>query len=156
MGYNEDIEAAVAFLKSSNTIDYSKTTRDFKVNHITLHRRYLGISASKQEGHTYSSRKLSLEQEKTLINNIIKLTNRGTPPTAYIIKNFAEEMIQEPLGKQWTTRFIRHHQNSLKSIYLHSMDHARQKAEYKPHFAEFYQLVGLKWAHYDPFVYFFN
>ena len=93
MGYNEDIEATMAFLKNSDTIDYSKTARDFKINYIILYRQYLNISTFKQEGHACSSRKLSLKQEKTLINNIIKLTNWGTPSTTYIIKNFIKKII---------------------------------------------------------------
>ena len=36
MGYNEDIEAAVAFLESSKTINYSEIVRDFKVDYIIL------------------------------------------------------------------------------------------------------------------------
>lgn len=38
MGYNEDIEVAVAFLKSSNIIDYFKIVRDFKINYIILYK----------------------------------------------------------------------------------------------------------------------
>ena len=146
----------MAFLESSETVNYSETARDFKVDRVTLRRRFLSISTSKKEAAIHCSGKLSPEQENTLVQHIIKLTNRGTPPSPHIIKNFAEEMIQGSIGQQWTTRFIRRHESDLKSTYLHPIDHARQRAEYKPHFIKFYRLVSSNWAYNDSFIYFFN
>ena len=59
MGYNKDIEAAVAFLESSETVNYSKTIRDFKVDRVTLCRRFLDILISKKETTIRCSGKLS-------------------------------------------------------------------------------------------------
>ena len=61
MGYNEDIEAAVAFLKSLEIINFSKIVRDFKVDRVILHRQFLGILIFKKEAAIYYSGKLSLE-----------------------------------------------------------------------------------------------
>ena len=75
MGYNEDIEAAVAFLESSETVNFSETARDFKIDRVTLHRRFLDISTSKKETAIHYSGKLSPEQENVLVQHIIKLTD---------------------------------------------------------------------------------
>ena len=67
MGYNEDIEAAIAFLESSETINFSEIVRNFKVDYITLCRRFLGISTFKKKAAIHCSEKLSPEQENILI-----------------------------------------------------------------------------------------
>ena len=61
MGYNEDIEAAVIFLKNSEIINYFEIVRDFKINHIILHRQFLDILMFKKEVVIYCLEKLLLE-----------------------------------------------------------------------------------------------
>ena len=61
MGYNEDIEAAVAFLESLEIINFSEIIRDFKVNCIILCRRFLGILIFKKEAAICCLGKLLLE-----------------------------------------------------------------------------------------------
>ena len=61
MGYNEDIEVAVVFLESLEIINYSEIVRDFKVNYIILHRRFLGILIFKKKIAIYYLGKLLLE-----------------------------------------------------------------------------------------------
>ena len=38
-------------------------------------------------------------------------------------------------------RFIRRHRNRLNSLYIRNIDHLRQKAEYKPIFQMYFDLV---------------
>ena len=142
MANNAAIEAAVASLQGSNAINFAATAKEFKIDRNTLRRRYNGQSVSREEAIARCAMKLSPEQEEVLVRHIVELTNRGTPPSSRIVKNFAEEMIGDFLGGQWTKRFIKRHQSRLKSIYLRSMDHTRQKAECRPHFVKFYRLVG--------------
>ena len=61
MSYNEDIEAAVVFLKSLETINYFEIIRDFKVNYVILYRWFLNILIFKKEAAIYCLRKLLLE-----------------------------------------------------------------------------------------------
>ena len=63
------------------------------------------------------------------------------PPTSRIICNFAEEMIQGPVDKNWTGDFIRRYKDKLTSLYLRNIDSQRIKAEYPPVFKYFYTLV---------------
>ena len=140
---NEAIDAAVAFLESSEKPNFKKAAKKFVVDRNTLRRRYKGESVSHKEAVARCSMKLSPEQEEVLVRHIIDLTNRGTPPSPRIVKNIAEEMIADYLGKLWIGRFLKRHESRLKCIYLRSMDHLRQKAEFRPHFVEFYRLVNL-------------
>ena len=76
-----------------------------------------------------------------MIHLIISLTDRGLPPTSRIIRNLAEELLGGPVGKNWTGDFIKRHKDRLKSLYLRNIDSQRHKAEYKPSFKQFYDLV---------------
>ena len=97
---NEAIDAAVAFLESSEKPNFKKTAKKFMVDRNTLRRRYKGKSISYKEAITRCSMKLSPEQEEVLVCYIIDLINWGIPPSPCIVKNFAEEIIADYLNKQ--------------------------------------------------------
>ena len=147
---NAAIELAIAALESSEIINFTATAKEFEIDRNKLRRRYYGQCVPKEEAMARCAMKLSPEQEEVLVRHIIELTNRGTPPSTRIVKNFAEEMIRDYIGEQWIKRFIKRHQSRLKSIYLRSMDHQRQKAEFRPHFIEFYRLVSSNPLHITP------
>ena len=65
---------------------------------------------------------LSIEQEKQLISHINMLTKRHLPPTSAIVRNLAEEIIGQEVGKNWTSQFIRRHKDKLESLYLCNID----------------------------------
>jgi uncharacterized protein YjaZ len=71
------------------------------------------------------------------------LTNRGLPPTSSIVRNLAEEMIELPVGKNWTGQFIQRHKDRLQSLYLRNIDNMRTKAEYAPMIQLFFDLVSV-------------
>ena len=96
---NEAIDAAVAFLESSEKPNFKKAAKKFVVDCNTLQRQYKGESVSYKEAVTRCSMKLLSEQEEVLVCHIIDLTNRGIPPSPCIVKNIAEEMIADSLGK---------------------------------------------------------
>ena len=75
---------------------------------------------------------------------INRLTDRGIPPTTRMVRNFAEEIIQRPVGKNWVGEFVKRYDTKLKSIYLRNMDRDRMKSEYAPVFKYFYDLVSEK------------
>ena len=58
-----------------------------------------------------------------------------------MVKNMAEAMIGDLVGKNWIGEFIRRHKTELKNIYLSNIDKQRIKAEYVPSFKYFYQLI---------------
>ena len=82
-------------------------------------------------------------QEKTLIGQINRFTDRKLPPTSSIIRSLAEEMIQDSVDKNWIKDFIKRHKERLISLYLRNIDSQRIKAEYLPTFKYFYSLVML-------------
>ena len=61
MGYNEDIEAAVVFLESLETVNFSEIVRDFKVDCVILCRWFLDILIFKKEAVIRCLGKLLLE-----------------------------------------------------------------------------------------------
>jgi transposase-like protein len=135
------LELAIADLESQDKPSYRATARKYGVNDVTLRRRFLGTQTSPATASSLYRQRLSAAQETALVAQINRLTNRGIPPTSQIVKNMAEEMIQDILGKNWTGEFIRRHQNVLKSMYLRNMDKQRINTEYLPTLAYFFELV---------------
>ena len=142
MSHNDRIDAALADLNSQDVVNYSATARIYGVDRNTLARRHKNIQSSREEVAADTRSALNLKQEEVLIRYILKLTDRGTPPSPHIVKNMAEELAKRTLGKHWIERFLKRHKNQLNSIYLRSIDHLRQKADFVPYIAEFYRLVS--------------
>ena len=88
---------------------------------------------------------LDTAQEEALISLINYLTNCGLPPTNYMVKNLAKEIIGCLVGKNQSSQFIWHHKDRLTSHYLRNIDKKCQDAEYAPIFKQFYDLVMYFW-----------
>jgi hypothetical protein len=58
-----------------------------------------------------------------------------------MVKNFAEEIIEREVGKNWVNQFCQRHKGELKSLYLRNIDNLRVKGEYGPTYKLFYDLV---------------
>jgi len=70
------------------------------------------------------------------------LTARSIPPTSQIVKNLAEEIIGgKPVGKNWTSDFVKRYNGRLDSLYLRNIDNIRIQAEYLPIIKQFFDLV---------------
>lgn len=69
------------------------------------------------------------------------LTDRRIPPTTPIIKNLAGKIINGPVGKNWTARFIKRYSKRIFSPHLRPLDRARASAESVTVFERFYVLV---------------
>ena len=65
--------------------------------------------------------RLTAAQEDSLILQINRLTHRGIPPTVRMVRNLAEEVIDGPVGKNWTSDFVRRHKDRVKSLYLRNI-----------------------------------
>lgn len=141
--HNDRMEQAIADLKSQDTPNYRATAKKYDVNHTTLRRRHLGEQGTRQAAVSEHRQRLTLAQEEVLVGHINKLTDRGIPPTPAIVRNLAEEIIQDRVGKNWTAGFIKRHQPKLKSLYLHTIDNQRVKADYAPLIKQFYDLVWI-------------
>jgi hypothetical protein len=142
MAYNAPIDLALEDLNSQVAPNIGATATKYGVHRSTLSRRFRGKTVSRVIFLSQSIQRLNNHQEKVLIRNINRYTSRGIPPTPQIVRNFAEEMIQSSVGKNWVSAFIRRHKDVLMSKYLKCMDSNRFRAEYRPSFEYFYALVS--------------
>ena len=101
MDHNALIEAAIADLKSQDRQNIAATAKKWGVARETLSKRFQGKTVSNQEANSYARRQLTDTQEKTLIQYINKLSDRGIPPTPQIVKNLAVEIAGIQLGPNW-------------------------------------------------------
>lgn len=137
------LDAALADLKLQDVPNIRGTARKFGVIESTLRRRHKGQTVSAQEASHVHKQRLSPAEERALIDQINDLTDRGIPPTVSMVRNFAEEMIEASVGKNWAANFVRRHNDQLKSLYLRNIDNSRIKAEYVPMFKRYFEGVSL-------------
>ena len=116
------LELALENLSIQDPPNVGKTAREYGVVESTLRRRWKGQTVSMEEASSLYKQRLTKPQEEALISQINALTDRGMPPTPSMVKNFAEEIIKAPLGKNWTSDFVRRHKDVLKSLYLTNID----------------------------------
>ena len=143
MAHNDRIESAIADLESQERPNIAATATKFNIKRQTLSDRYHGKSTSMEEVTSYIRRKLTTTQEEALIAHINKLSDRGLPPTPQIVKNLAEELAHEEIGKNWVARFCKRHAHRLSSVYLRTIDHKRKIADNSHHFEHYYNTVSI-------------
>jgi hypothetical protein len=141
MGYEDDMKKALAEVESCSKPNYSEIAEKYGLVRSTLSRRARGETTSREQFQSDKHQCLTNAQERVLINQINRLTNRGIPPTSQMVKNFAEEIIGREVGKNWVGQFCQRHENELKSLYLRNIDNLRVKGEYSPTYKLFYDLV---------------
>ena len=139
--HNARIELAIADLKSQEVPKYAATARKYALEPSTLRRRFQHITTSKEAANSLYRQRLTFAQEEVLIGEINDLTERAIPPTSQMVRNLAEEIIQRPVGKNWTGDFLKRYKDRLRSQYLMNIDNNRAKSEYVPSFEHFYDLV---------------
>ena len=137
------IELALADIEGQKKPNYAAIARKHEVDPTTLTRRHKGQTVSRVTVISEIHQRLTVQQEEVLIMHINKLTDRGIPLTSRILRNMAEEIIGESVGMNRLGRFVRRHQGGLKSLYLRNIHNVRKKAEYKPSFKMFYELVSI-------------
>ncbi|KAF2236000.1 hypothetical protein EV356DRAFT_464521 [Viridothelium virens] len=103
---SEAFRAAIAAADAQKNPNYSQLAREFGICRSTLSRRHRGVTQSIREVHRNRQAKLSELQERSLVTYINKLSQRGIPSTSKIVRNLAENIAQNPIGKSWLPRFI--------------------------------------------------
>ena len=139
--YEARIEAAIDDLESQDVPGYRPTANKYNINYTTLRRRYLGIQLSRATANSEFRQRLTIAQEDVLIKHINDFTDRGLPPTVQIIKNLAEEILYDTVGKNWVGDFVQRKKDRIRSLYLRNIDSLRIKADYAPIFKQFYDQV---------------
>ena len=112
------INKAVAVIRSGEFSDYSKAARHFKCDRTSISKRIRLLTRSRKEADSFWRQCLTDVQERQLIDRINYLSHRQMPPTSHIVKNLAEEISGQPVGKNWTARFIHRYKDKLYSGYL--------------------------------------
>jgi flagellar motor protein MotB len=136
------MQLALDACRAVDNPNFSDIARQFPpVHRQTLQRRFDGHQNSRALANSIHRQNLTIEQEEQLIRHINMLTNRGLPPTSSIVRNLAEEMIKRCVGKNWTSGFIKRHQDRLESLYLRNIDNMRTQAKYAPMIELFFDLV---------------
>jgi hypothetical protein len=124
------ITKAIGAIQRGEFTDYSKAAKYYKCLRSAVSRRIRGLTKTRQQANSFWHQCLTIEQEEVLIHRINHLTDRGMPPTSYIIKNLAEEIRGAEVGKNWVGHFVKRHSIRLKSLYLCNIDNLRAGAEY--------------------------
>ena len=141
------IDSALADLNAQLHPNIRATARKYGLVESTLRRRWKGQTMSRQDAVSEYIQRFTNSQEEALIGQINRLTDRGIPPTSRIVRNLAEEVLNGPVGKNWTGGFVRRHKKRLTSLYLRNIDKLRVQSEYAPIFKQFYDLVSLNWLY---------
>jgi len=136
------IDEALAFLKSSEAINYAETARRFGCDETTLRRRHQGKQRSRRDADSLYKSRLSKQQELDLIAYIHKLSARGIPPTLSMIKNFAQDMAKTEVGKNWPYSFVNRHRNELGCAWFDGFDVARKRADSASRYRDYFELVS--------------
>ena len=143
---SERIEAAIAAIRRGEFVNYANAAAKYGCDRTTLSKRIRGLTKSKKDANSFFHQCLTIEQEEVLIARINHLTDRGMPPTSYIVKNLVEEIRGDCVGKNWVGQFVKRHSIRLKSLYLRNIDNLRAGAEYAPMFQLFFSVVSYFFA----------
>jgi len=104
--------AALADLKSSNSLSISETARKHGVGRSALSRRFNLKATSKAQYHD-STRLLNNAQERELLKYTRRLCEPSLPPAPRIVANIAQESCGKAPSKNWATRFVARHKDQL-------------------------------------------
>jgi hypothetical protein len=139
--HDAQIELAIADLRQQSKPNILGTAKKHGVIESTLRRRFKGQQTSISAANSAYRQRLTNSQEEALVKEINRLSERGMPPTSQFVRNFANEIIQGCVGKNWVGDFVYRWRKHLRSIFLENIDNSRKKAEYEPIFRQFYDLV---------------
>ena len=95
----QDMEKALAELESSEEPNYTATAKKYHLVPSTLIRRAQFKTTSRAVFQSQVHQCLTNAQERVLINQINRLTDRGIPSTSQMVQNFAEEIIGRDVEK---------------------------------------------------------
>jgi hypothetical protein len=93
------VNKAALAIRSGEFTDYSLAARAHGCDHTAVSRRVRGLTKSRKEADSFFNQCLTNDEEEVLIARINTLIDRGMPPTSHIVRNLAEEIRGEPVGK---------------------------------------------------------
>ena len=96
---DQAMQKALAEIESSSAPNLTEIAKKYELDRSMLSRYTAGKTVSRAEFQSQVHQYLTNIQERVLINQINRLTDRGIPPTSQIVKNFAKEIIGHTVGK---------------------------------------------------------
>jgi hypothetical protein len=96
---NDRIELAIDALNSQKEFSFRAAAIKYKVDHLTLTRRFNGKYLSRAAATSIYYQNLTDIKENILIDYINSLTDRFIPSTPQIVRNLAEELISRSINK---------------------------------------------------------
>jgi hypothetical protein len=123
----DPIQEAIEEIESSEegaSFSYREVAKKFGISYRTLARRHQGQTQPRAIAHL----SLHPQHETELIRYIKTLTERCTPPTRLMIRNFASSLAGKEVSESWVTRFINRNPTHLISRWQTGMDRNRHKA----------------------------
>jgi len=144
----DQIEQALADLRLQDKPNIQATANKYSIDRTTLSRHWRGVQGSKEDGYN-SQRLLDTAQSQALIKYINDVSERGLPPTNHMVRTFASHIAGRLPGPHWTSRWVRAHNDQLKSGYLCSIDSARKKADSALYYSLYFELLARKLAEYS-------
>jgi hypothetical protein len=137
------MDAALAELDLSDTLNYATVAKKHNVHPSTLRRQFLKETRSKEDFLSDSKRLLTNAQETFLLNYIDRQSQRGLYLTPRILQNIVEEVLQRHINKNWAASFCKRHQYRITSRYLNGFDRARHVAESAENISHFFDNVSI-------------
>lgn len=141
------MDAALTELRAGTAVSISAVAKKHQVDRSSLSRRY-SCKASTKEDRTESKQLLNIYQEEQLIDYIRKQCELCLPPTARIVSNIAAELAGRQPSKNWCSRFVSRHKDSLDSRYLNTFDFSRHEADTRASYRQYFEIVGKKIVEY--------
>jgi hypothetical protein len=142
MDYEERMQAALAELDNSDTINYTAVAKKHGILHpSTLSRRFRGVTQSATENRSQNQQHLTNVQEAAILDYVESLGKRGLWITPRTIKNLVEECLDHQVSHSWINRFLKRHPTRLGSIYLNGFDRSRFVSESVENTTQFFQNV---------------
>ena len=93
------VDKAVSAIRRGEFTDYSKAAAHFGCHCTAVSKRIRGLTKTRQDANSFYQQCLTIAQEETLIGRINHLTDHGMPPTSAIVRNLAEEIRGQRIGK---------------------------------------------------------
>jgi hypothetical protein len=134
------IDAAIAALRASDAPNISATAREFGIDRSRLSKLFNGVRTVR-DTYITSMRFLSPEQDKRLLDIVVKLTRDGLPPTPKMVRQFALDISGKMPGKNWPKAWLDSHKEHMKNGYLRGFDLARKKADSLYQYRAYFELV---------------
>jgi hypothetical protein len=94
-----DMEAALAEMNAALVPNASAIAKKYSLERTTLKKQFLGQTTSRATYFSEQQQCLTTVQECQLVDQINRLTDQGMLLTSQMVKNFAEEIIGCPIGK---------------------------------------------------------